>query len=450
LFLPSKKPCNMLEYRMPSLGADMESGFLREWRVKPGDKIRKGDIIAEVETQKGIIEIEVFDEGTIGELLIQVDEMVPVGTIMATILSPGEAVAAPVAAPQPGADGKAGAPVPAPAAAEAVAVPAEAQPAAEKAAAGHHVRASPLAKRVAAESGIDIGTIQGTGPEGAITREDVEHAIAARAAPAAAPEAPKEAAPVAPPPAEKPPMPEAKAAPTPAPAETGVEKPSPPGFSPETVRMAVAAAMSKSNREVPHYYLETRVDMSKALTWLTEANKQRPVKERLLPAVLLLKAVAKALNDVPDLNAWWENGLQRKSSINIGYVVALRTGGIMVPAIHDADNKTLDELMQALNDLIPRARALKLRSSELADSTVTVTSLGEGGVETVYGVIYPPQVALVGFGGISDQPWTENGMLAVRPVLVATLAADHRATDGSTGSRFLTALKNYLQQPDKL
>jgi pyruvate dehydrogenase E2 component (dihydrolipoamide acetyltransferase) len=411
----------MLEFRMPSLGADMESGFLREWRVKPGDKVRKGDIIAEVETQKGIIEIEVFDEGTIGELVIAVDEMVPVNTLMATIVPPGEAVAVPV----------------------------ETQPSAENTPARHHVRASPLAKRVAAESGIDIGTIQGTGPEGAITREDVERAIAARVAPSAAPETPKEAL-VGPPPDPEPAVPEAMAEPTPATAEAGAEKAAPTSFSPQTIRMAVAAAMSKSNREVPHYYLQTKIDMSKALNWLTEANKQRPVKERLLPAVLLVKAVAKALNDVPDLNACWENGLQRKSSINIGYVVALRTGGIMVPAIHDADNKTLEELMQALNDLIPRARALKLRSSELADSTVTVTSLGEGGVETVFGVIYPPQVALVGFGGISDQPWTENGMLAVRPVLVATLAADHRATDGSIGNKFLAALKNYLQQPEKL
>ncbi|WP_114778280.1 dihydrolipoamide acetyltransferase family protein [Botryobacter ruber] len=436
----------MLEYRMPSLGADMESGFLREWHVKPGDKIKKGDIIAEVETQKGIIDIEVFDDGTIGELLVQVDEKVPVGTLMAMIIPPGE-------------DGeiketpqKSAAPATTPTAAEEAWIATEPPPMAEKAAAAeHHVRASPLAKRIAEEKGIDIATIHGTGPEGAIIREDVEHAITARVAPV--PEAPKEAAP-APPPAS-PPAPVAAEKPAPpaqapaAPAEEEKARQA-TGASAETIRMAVAAAMSKSNREIPHYYLETRIDMRRAMAWLAETNKQRPVKERLLPAVLLLKAVAKALNEVPDLNAWWENGLQRKPAINIGYVVALRTGGIMVPAIHDADNKSLDELMQTLNDLIPRARALRLRSSELADSTITVTSLGEGGVETVFGVIYPPQVALVGFGGITDQPWTENGMLDVRPVLTATLAADHRATDGSTGSRFLTAIKNYLQQPEKL
>ena len=413
----------MLEYRMPSLGADMESGFLREWHVKPGDQIRKGDIIAEVETQKGIIEIEVFEEGTIDKLLVQIDEKVPVGTLMATIIPPGESITTPLPAPT---ELKTTVP---PAAAPTVTVPMATPAVAEYT--DHHIRISPLARRIAAEKGINIASIHGTGPDGAITREDVEHAITAQVAPA--PEVKQEI------------TPELKV-----PVAIKDEKQMAPGFSTESVRMAVAAAMSKSNREVPHYYLATRIDMRKALVWLTEANKQRPVKERLLPAVLLLKAVAKALADVPDLNAWWENGLQRKSSINIGYVVALRAGGIMVPAIHDADKKSLDELMQALNDLIPRARAMRLRSSELADSTITVTSLGEGAVETVYGVIYPPQVALVGFGGITEQPWTESGMLDVRPVLTATLASDHRATDGTTGSRFLTAIKNYLLQPDKL
>ena len=190
--------------------------------------------------------------------------------------------------------------------------------------------------------------------------------------------------------------------------------------------------------------------MRNALLWLAEANKQRPVKERLLPVVLLIKAVAKALLDVQDLNAWWENGLQHKKEIHIGLVVSLRAGGVILPAIHEADKKSPDELMKVLSDIIPRARTLKLRSSELADSTITITNLGEGSVETVYGIIYPPQVALVGFGGIAEQPWAENGMVGVRPVLTASLSADHRATDGSVGSQFLMALKNYLQQPERL
>ncbi len=382
----------MIEFRMPSLGADMESGFLREWRVKAGDHVKRGDIIAEVETQKGIIDIEVFDEGVVGELLIKVDDKVPVGTLMTHILSVNETKT--VKEPHltngqltlvPKIEKKT------------IALPVH-----------QHVRASPLARKIAEEKGIDISTVKGTGPEGAITRTDIERAMPATAQ---------------------------------APSEKNIS---------ENVRMAVAAAMSKSNREVPHYYLQTKVDMSDALRWLTEANKQRQVKDRLLPTVLFIKAVAKALSDVPDLNAWWDNGLQRKQDIHVGFVVSLRHGGIIVPAIHDAGKKTLDELMSSLSDIIPRARALKLRSSELADSTITITSLGEGAVETVYGIIYPPQVALVGFGGITQEAWAENGMLGIRPVVTVTLAADHRATDGNTGSMFLSALKNYLKNPDQL
>lgn len=387
----------MIEFRMPSLGADMESGFLREWLVKTGDAIKRGDIIAEVETQKGIIDIEVFNEGLIGELLIKVDDKVPVGTLMTYILSPEEAKAE--IQPPPFVAKEQEKPI------------SEIGPTVEKVMVVptvHHIRASPLAKKIAAEKGLDISKVQGSGPDGAITRADVE----------------KVAQPLEQAPTEK--------------------------TVTENIRMAVAAAMSKSNREVPHYYLQTKVDMSVALEWLAYTNKQRSIKDRLLPVVLLIKAVAKALADVPDLNAWWDNGLQRKQDIHIGFVVSLRNGGIIVPAIHDAGKKTLDELMKSLSDIIPRARSLKLRSSELADSTITITSLGEDAVETVYGIIYPPQVALVGFGAITEEPWAENGMLGAKPVLTVTLAADHRATDGNTGSEFLTALKNYLKKPEQL
>jgi pyruvate dehydrogenase E2 component (dihydrolipoamide acetyltransferase) len=386
----------MVEFRMPSLGADMESGFLREWRIKSGEPVKRGDIIAEVETQKGIIDIEVFEEGIIGELLINVDDKVPVGTLMTYILSPEEAKAG---SKPPVISVKSEKPI------------AEVKTKKEKSAVipeAHHVRASPLARKIAQEKGIDISSLKGTGPDGAITREDVE--LAAQSA-----------------------------------AKTSVER----GVT-ENIRMAVAAAMSKSNREVPQYYLQTKVDMTRALTWLAEENKKRTVKDRLLPVVLLIKAVAKSLTVVPDLNAWWDNGLHRKNDIHIGFVVALRSGGIIVPAIHDAGKKTLDELMKSLSDIIPRARALKLRSSELADSTITITNLGDGAVETIFGIIYPPQVALVAFGGISEEPWAENGMLGIRPVLNVSLSADHRASDGNTGSLFLTALKNHLKDPEHL
>ncbi|MBL7852570.1 MAG: 2-oxo acid dehydrogenase subunit E2 [Cyclobacteriaceae bacterium] len=377
-----------LEFRMPSLGADMEAGFLREWKVKPGDHVNRGDIIAEVETQKGIIDIEVFDDGVIEKLLIKVDDKVPVGTAMALISPTGE-VTKKESAPVPRAEE---APKP-------VVVPPE-----------HHLRASPLSRKLAQEKGIDLNKVKGTGPDGAITKADVERAIQEQVAPAV----------------------EIKVMPA------------------EAIRAAVAAAMSKSNREIPHYYLETRVDMSKALAWLSYENKERAVKDRLLPAVLYLRAVAKALRVVPELNSYWVDRLQPKQDIHIGFVVSLRTGGIMVPAIHDTDKKSADELMRALTDVILRSRAMRLRSSELSDSTITITSLGDEGAEVVYGVIYPPQVALVGFGKVVEQPWAMQGLLGVRPVLTVTLAADHRATDGGTGSRFLAAVKEFLEKPESL
>ena len=217
------------------------------------------------------------------------------------------------------------------------------------------------------------------------------------------------------------------------------------------MRRAIAAAMSRANRDIPHYYLETRIDMSRALPWLEAENQKRSLKERILPVVLLLKATAKALGDVPQLNGYWvDDQIQVQEAIHIGFAVALRQGGLVTPAIHHADLKNLDELMEAVRDLITRTRSGRLRSSELTDATITLTSLGDTGVEKVYGVIYPPQVALVGFGKIVEQPWAEKGMIGVRPVLTATLAGDHRATDGRIGAQFLTNLDNYLQEPEKL
>ena len=217
------------------------------------------------------------------------------------------------------------------------------------------------------------------------------------------------------------------------------------------MRRAIANAMARSKREIPHYYLQTRIDMQRTLDWLAAENLKRPIKERILPVVPLIRAVVLALGDVPELNGHWIDDHQRISeAIHVGFVIALRQGGIIAPAILDADGKSLDELIAGLRDLIERARSGGLRSSEMTDATITITNLGDLGVETVFGVIYPPQVALVGFGKTMAQPWAENGMLGVRPVLTATLSADHRATDGHRGAQFLDALNHYLQEPAKL
>lgn len=391
----------MIEFVMPSLGADMEDGTLTEWKKKPGDSVQRGDIIAEVETQKGLIEIEVFDEGTISELLIQEGSKVPVGTVMALIHPIGKAIEKKeekeekITALQP---------------IEEKITPSITIAKGEKT----HIKASPLARKIAKENHIDISQIKGTGPEGAITREDVEHILKTTLE------------------------------------DEIVEKTKKSTIPVETIRAAVAAAMSKSNREIPHYYLNKKIDLTNALSWLQEHNTHQDVKNRLLPVVLFIKAVAKSLKEFPELNAIWDNGLQIKKDINIGFVISLRTGGIIVPAIHQADLKSCDTIMETLNDIIPRARAMKLRSSELSDSTITLTNLGEGGADTVFGVVYPPQVAIIGFGSITEQPIAEKGMLGIRSVINVTLAADHRASDGLTGSRFLASLNKQLQNPESL
>lgn len=395
----------MIEFAMPSLGADMADGTLVEWLKKPGDQVKRGDIMATVETQKGLIDIEVFDEGTIEKLLIQENTKVPVGTLMA-LINPVKKIESEPAIPeivkevaiQPTEETVIPAFVP-----ESIAI-----------------KISPLAKKIATENNLDLSQIKGSGENGAITRKDVEEAIEQRK-----------------------PIPEKEIS------ELAAE-PNKEQNSSNSVRAAVAAAMSRSNREIPHYYLEKKIDLKKALAWMHEKNKELPIQKRILPAALLIKAVACSLKEVPELNAVWETDLQLKPEINIGFVVSLRNGGIIVPAIHAADLKSVDELMESLNDIIPRARALRLRSSELSDSTITITSIGEGGADLVYGLIYPPQVAIIGFGSISEQAFAENGLLGVRPIIQVSLAGDHRATDGLIGSRFLVSLNNVLQNPEAL
>jgi len=395
----------MIEFAMPSLGADMADGTLVEWLKKPGDQVKRGDIIATVETQKGLIDIEVFDEGFIEKLMVEENTKVPVGTLMA-LINPTKKTelekAIPVIEEMP-----------------------SIQPTEEKVilpsiAERIKIKASPLAKRIAAENNIDLSLIKGTGENGAITRKDVENTIGHKI-----PEPEKELTVLA------------------------TEQTKEESIS-NTLRAAVAAAMSKSNREIPHYYLEKKIDLSKALFWMHDINKQQPIEKRLLPAALLIKAVACSLREVPELNAIWDTELRLKTDINIGFVVSLRNGGIIVPAIHAADKKTVAEIMESLNDIIPRARALRLRSSELSDSTITVTNIGEGGADLVYGIIYPPQVAIIGFGSISEQVFAVKGLIGVHPMIQASLAGDHRATDGLTGSRFLLALNNHLQNPEAL
>jgi pyruvate dehydrogenase E2 component (dihydrolipoamide acetyltransferase) len=382
----------MSDFLMPSLGADMDAGTLVEWLIKPGDKVKHGDIVAVVETDKGAIEIEIFHDGTVRSLEVPVGKKVPVGTVLAKIDGDGEEKA-PAKEPAPAA--------PPPAAPEPKPSPAP------RPATG--VRASPAARKRAEELGIDLASLEGTGPGGAVTLEDVEGG--------------------------KPPPKVTRAA----------------GIKPTEMRKAIAAAMARSNREIPHYYVSLDIELAALTDWLAEENVKRSVVDRLLIIAPILKSVALALKQVPELNGQWQaDQFAPSSAVHMGVAIALREGGLIAPAIHEADSLDLGSLMANLRDLTNRTRRGGLRSSELSDPTFTVTSLGEDSADSVSPIIYPPQGAILGLGAIRRRPWAHEDGLVVRPIVTATLGADHRVSDGRTGGRFLRLLADLLQEPAKL
>lgn len=410
----------MTEFLMPKLGADMTAGTLVAWHKEPGDLVQRGDVVAEVDTEKGVIDVEIFVSGVIEKLLVVPGQTVPVGTPLALVRDAESATAGkrveaetgPVAAVEAS---RASTSVASPESAPHTSVLAPAD--------AHRIRISPAARRRARELGVDPAKLAGTGHGGAITMADVEAAgrdLAQAATPTTA---------VAPSPTATPSA----------------------GDRFARLRQTIATAMSRSKREIPHYYLNTTIDMQPALAWLTEQNAARPITERMLHGVLFLKAVALALREVPELNAVWNvDRVELKPDIHVGVAISLRRGGLVAPAIHNVDRLSLDELMEKLRDLVNRVRAGSLRSSELSDPTITVTSLGETGVEVVYGVIYPPQVAIVGLGRIVERPWSVGGNVVSRSVVTATLSGDHRVTDGHRGAVFLSAVSRLLQEPSKL
>jgi len=403
----------------------MDAGTVVEWRVAPGDAVHRGDIVAVIDTDKADIDVEIFDSGVIDELLVPVGARVPVGTPLA-IVRTGTAEPAPPAPTMP----PTVTPTVSPSVSPAPAVPSMVDGVAPPASAE---RDDVVVRRLAQHLGVELEKVTGTGPGGSVTREDVE-----RAAQPAAPEAaPPRTPPATPPPTATPPV--------------GPGGETTAGDRSVTMRRAIARLMARSNREVPHYYVATDIDLSAALRWLEATNEQRPVASRLLPAALLLKATALTARAVPALNGFWvDDAFVPGPGVHLGVALSLRTGGLVAPALHDADTMDLDALMDALRELTQRARSGRLRSSEMADPTITVTNLGDQGVETVFGVIYPPQVALVGLGKVVERPWAVDGLIGVRPIVRATLAGDHRATDGRTGARFLSDLEARLQHPEEL
>lgn len=209
--------------------------------------------------------------------------------------------------------------------------------------------------------------------------------------------------------------------------------------------------MSRSKREIPHYYVGTTVDLHALTTWLTRTNRERAVSDRIVPAAALLRATALAARRMPQLNGFWtEDAFVPGDGVHLGVAVSVRNGALVAPALHAADALALPDLMRALRDLVQRARGGRLTRTELTEPTLTVTDLGDQGVEEVIGVIQPPQVALVGIGRVVERPWAVDGLLGVRPVVRMTLSGDHRATDGYTGARFLATVDELLQRPEEL
>jgi pyruvate dehydrogenase E2 component (dihydrolipoamide acetyltransferase) len=374
----------MIEFRLPALGSDLEQGKLLEWKAKPGDKVKRGDVVAVVDTSKAAVEVEIWEEGTMHEWIVKPGETVPIGTVLALLLAPGEDAASAIRPKLEPA--RAAAPL-----------------------AGARRRISPAARKHAGDLGVNLDAVEGTGPDGAVSVEDVERAAKA-----------------------------------PKPAAAALDRAA-------EMRRAIAAAMSRSKREIPHYYLSETVSLPRASEWLEAENARRPIAERMLMAALYIKAVALACKSYPDMNGHYRDGrFAPSAAVHAGVAISLRQGGLIAPAIHDAQAKSLPELMSSLSDLVKRARAGSLRSSEMSDPTITVTNLGEGGVESVFAIIYPPQVAVVGFGTVAPRPWVEDGEVRIAPTVVASLAADHRVSDGHRGALFLAELARLLQEPERL
>ncbi|MBC7283782.1 dihydrolipoamide acetyltransferase family protein [Hoeflea sp.] len=408
----------MAEFRMPSLGADMEAGTLVEWLVKPGAPLKRGDVIAVVETQKGAIEIENFEEGVFERPIVEVGARVPVGAPIALIRRPDEApaaapsVAAP-SAPEHPPEAPVSPQAAEPATGEFPPVPAALPPIAAGPAT-RSLHASPAARVHAQKHGIDLATITGTGPHGEIQLRDLE----GREGP-----------------------PDSIAAPA--------VEPEPQAMT--GMRAAIAAAMARSKREIPHYYLAHGIDLTAAEAWLSNFNAGRDPSERVVLGAVFVKAVARAMRKYPEFNGHYADGVFTPSPVvHAGVAINIRGTGLVAPAIHDADALDIPELMAAMRDLVGRVRAGRFRSSELSDPTITISSLGDRGVEVLYGVIYPPQVAIVGFGMPVTEVRAAEGMIGPRTVVHVTLAGDHRVSDGHRGALFLSHIDQLLQKPEGL
>jgi len=426
------------EILMPALSPTMEEGTLAKWLVKEGDEVKSGDILAEIETDKATMEFEAVDEGKLGKILIAEGTAgVKVNTPIAVLLEEGESADDIGAAPAPKAEARPEATkaeaAPAPAAAAAPA------PAAPKSAEGGRIFASPLARRIAAEKGIDLASVQGSGPHGRIVKADVEGAKPGAAKPAAT-DAPKAAAPAP-----------AAAAPAGPSAETILKiyaDRETEEVALDGMRRTIAARLSEAKQTIPHFYLRRSAKLDELMKFRAMLNKQlesRGVK--LSVNDFIIKACALALQEVPDANAVWAGDriLKLKPS-DVAVAVAIE-GGLFTPVLKDAQQKTLSALSAEMKDLANRAKTRKLAPHEYQGGSFAISNLGMFGIENFDAVINPPHGAILAVGAGIQTPVVENGEVVIRNVMSMTLSVDHRVIDGALGAQLLEAIVKHLENP---
>ncbi|MPZ48325.1 MAG: dihydrolipoamide acetyltransferase [Dehalococcoidia bacterium] len=427
------------EVVMPQMGADMKEGTIINWRKAEGDEVNRGEIIAEIETDKANIEIEAFGAGVFRKAIHKDGETVPVGTIIAVIAAPSDDIAkyeGGGAAPAPAAEAQAPAPesapapsAPAPEPVGAAPVPsappattaAQAAPAAPARADGR-LRASPVARRMAEEFGIDLATVNGTGPDGRIVRRDVEAARTAAPAQAATATATMTRA-----------------------APAGVDEIENIPLS--RMRQTIARRTQESKQNVPHYYLGADIDMTELMALRSSVNKALGDRGRISVNDIVILATARTLVQHPKFNAFWaEDHIERHSQVNVGIAVAL-DDGLVAPAVIDTANKGLEQISIEARDVAQRARSGSLKPEEYTAATFNVSNVGGFGIDTISAIITQPQVGVLGVGAVKETPVIRDGQVVVRQMMNVILSADHRATDGADGARFLQTLRQLLESP---
>jgi len=409
------------ELSMPKMGFDMTEGKLAQWLKKVGDPVRRGEAIAEIETDKVNIEIESPADGVLRSTFLEAGRTVPVGMLIGVVGAADEAIDLDALKARAG-----GVHTTAEGAAAQLATPTSAAAAAPTRGDGR-IKVSPLARRMAEEAGLNLGELIGTGPGGRIVRRDIDAAVAGRAAPPA-------------------PMPEI----APAPAVLA-----PALLKAETVtlsklRQTIARRMMASKQQAPHFYVTTEIDMAEAMALRAKLNALVSEEGKISVNDMVLKAAALALTHFPNLNAsFGETAVQRHGEVHLGIAVALDEGLITV-VVRDADRKPLAHIARETKDIVSRARAGKARPDDLQGSTFTVSNLGMYDVEVFSAIINPPEAALVAVGSVMDVPVVKDGQIVPGKRMKATISADHRVTDGAEAARFMQMLKKCLEEPLRL